>query len=381
MPINALHILGFLILTAYLLLIFTFLKGWSRLPVYSLRKHTLPAYMSIVVPVRNEAINIVKLLYALKGQHYDSRFFRVIIVDDHSTDSTREHIKIFQVKHPQMNIIFRSLPAGTTSKKQALKAGIAQAEGDAIIFMDADGLPGPHYLRVMNEYYRNLKPVMLLGPLMGCQNNNVFSRLQALEFLSLVFSTAGAAGINKPIMANGASLLVDIQVFRDHHVETLFRDQVASGDDMFLLHYVKKHYCDRPISFVKHPLAIIKTAVPQTPAAFGEQRKRWVSKSTAYRDPFLIIVALTVWTVAAVQTVSLIATLFVPALLGYTAIIWGVKLLVDTLALYRATSFSAQKKLRKFILLLALVYPFYILIASFAGWILPYQWKGREHKR
>ncbi len=372
---------GLFILLIYSLLILAFFKGWRKLPVYELRKHTLPAYMSIVVPVRNEAINIIKLLYALKRQNYDQRCFRVIIVDDHSTDSTREHIKIFRGKHPQMNIILKWLPDGKTSKKQALKAGVAQAKGDALIFMDADGLPGPDYLRIMNEYYRKDRPAMLLGPIAVHGGSNLFDRLQALEFLSLIFSTAGAAGMQKPIMANGASLLMDMQVLQEYHNDDPFKDDLASGDDMFLLHHVKKYLGSKRISFVRHPGAIIKTCGAITPAAFREQRKRWVSKSTAYRDPFLIFVAITVWLMAVVQATSLGAGAINPNLLYYTAIIWGVKIIVDIVALLPVTRFTGQKNLRKYILLLTLMHPFYILFTSFSGWLFPYRWKGRKHKR
>ena len=95
--------------------------------------------VSIIVPARNEEACLRDCLQSLAAQ--DGVDFQIIVVDDHSTDRTRE----IALSFPGVEVISPSpLPSGWTGKNNALVAGFAEARGAWLLFTDADTvhLPG-----------------------------------------------------------------------------------------------------------------------------------------------------------------------------------------------------------------------------------------------
>lgn len=85
--------------------------------------------LSILVPAFNEAKTIRLVLEKLLGLSLDKE---IIVVDDGSTDNTGKIIDVFV---PVIKVIKQKINGG---KGKALRAGIAAATGDYIIFCDAD---------------------------------------------------------------------------------------------------------------------------------------------------------------------------------------------------------------------------------------------------
>ncbi len=85
--------------------------------------------LSIIVPVFNEAKTIRLVLEKLLGLSLDKE---IIVVDDGSTDATGKIIDVFI---PAIKVIRHKINGG---KGAALRSGIAAANGDYIIFCDAD---------------------------------------------------------------------------------------------------------------------------------------------------------------------------------------------------------------------------------------------------
>src|SRR5436853_3854680 len=89
--------------------------------------------VSIIVPARNEEVSLGDCLRSLVAQ--DGLEFEVIVVDDGSTDRTREIAESFagvRVISPP------ALPPGWTGKSNAVVAGEKEAAGQWFLFTDAD---------------------------------------------------------------------------------------------------------------------------------------------------------------------------------------------------------------------------------------------------
>jgi glycosyltransferase involved in cell wall biosynthesis len=100
---------------------------------------TAPPQISVIVPARNEEASLADCLQSLTTQTGVS--FEIIVVDDHSTDRTREIATSFA----GVRVIEAGpLPEGWTGKNNAVTAGAQAARGDWLLFTDADTvhLPG-----------------------------------------------------------------------------------------------------------------------------------------------------------------------------------------------------------------------------------------------
>jgi glycosyltransferase involved in cell wall biosynthesis len=102
--------------------------------------------LSIIIPAYNEVNFIDEIIKKVKETPYEKE---IIIVDDCSTDGTREYLK--GLKEDNIMTIFHEKNQG---KGAALRNGIARAKGDIIIIQDADLEYDP------KEYPRLLGPIL-----------------------------------------------------------------------------------------------------------------------------------------------------------------------------------------------------------------------------
>lgn len=92
-----------------------------------------PPLVSVIVPARNEEASLAQCLESLVAQTGVS--FEIIVVDDASTDRTRQIAESF----PQVHVVDAPpLPPEWTGKNNALAAGAKVARGKWLLFTDAD---------------------------------------------------------------------------------------------------------------------------------------------------------------------------------------------------------------------------------------------------
>src|SRR5882724_10444754 len=95
--------------------------------------------VSVIVPARNEEVSLGACLESLVAQ--TGIDFVIIVVDDGSTDRTRQIAESFA----GVRVIESGpLPEGWTGKNNAVTAGTKAARGEWLLFTDADTihLPG-----------------------------------------------------------------------------------------------------------------------------------------------------------------------------------------------------------------------------------------------
>ena len=94
-----------------------------------------------------------------------------------------------------------------------------------------------------------------------------------------------AIQLKNPNMCSAANLIFEKQVFYEVGGYTS-NDNIASGDDEFLLHKAFKLYPNN-IHFLKNRNAIVLTTANTSLKQLSDQRRRWVSKSTKYENRYI----------------------------------------------------------------------------------------------
>ncbi len=177
----------------YFLLIANYTYGWFALKSFHPdHKQALFTKVSIIIPARNEEDNIIHLLNDIAVQEYPHHLFEVIVIDDHSTDTTASLVKKFISSNSSISVrilTMKNHKAGIPYKKKAIAFAIASSEGDLIVTTDADCHMGPGWLRNIVLFYQQFKPKMIVGPVSFHKEKNFFQRIQTPEFLSLIAIT------------------------------------------------------------------------------------------------------------------------------------------------------------------------------------------------
>lgn len=109
--------------------------------------------LSIIIPAYNEESTILELLKKVLNVYLKDIEKEIIIVNDCSTDSTKEVVLEFKRKNKKENIHLYSNEKNY-GKGYSLNKGIAKSTGDIVIFQDADLEYDP------NEYNILLKPIL-----------------------------------------------------------------------------------------------------------------------------------------------------------------------------------------------------------------------------
>ncbi|MFO7369665.1 MAG: glycosyltransferase [Bacteroidales bacterium] len=362
-----------------ILLVYVFIIQWYR---YEWNKYAgfMPAMKGIQVPVsvvvafRNEVRNMETLVLSLRKQAYPADKFEVILVNDHSEDGSE--IKALELCRtlPNFRVINNpNLPGG---KKSALEAGIRCSLNELIITTDADCTFQPEWIDTLAGFYRDEQPDMIIGPVDITCEPGFFGKYQEVEFLSLVASGAGAAAAERPIYCNAACFAFRKSLFFE--MNDPLNLKVVSGDDTFFLHAVKRMR-GKKIRLLKSYNAVATTLGFASVKEYMDQHRRWVSKSIHYRDPDVILTAVTVLLVNLCVFVS--AVLLVA---GFNCwlfpLLFSGKAFNDYLMVRDYMRFCRKKTSPKEFLAFSAVYPVFTLWISITGLVTGTQWKGRPNK-
>ena len=112
-------------------------------PSGGVRLTGLAPSVSVIVPARNEAINIIGCLRSLTASEYPD--FEIIVVDDRSEDHTGELARSVPTGRAKRVLVLdgEPLPEGWLGKPWACHQAVRHASGEVLLFTDADTTHAP----------------------------------------------------------------------------------------------------------------------------------------------------------------------------------------------------------------------------------------------
>ncbi|MFW5819871.1 MAG: glycosyltransferase [Bacteroidota bacterium] len=357
-------VISFSFLFLYLLLISGFYHHWKKAcPFHFVKKEEI--FISLVIPFFNEEVNLRSLVTSIKDQNYSRDRFEVILVDDHSTDSSLTLAKKLTDDDQNIRIIRNR---GSKGKKYALRSGIIHASSEYILISDADCNFSKEWISTFASFFSQNPSVKLVSSGVVIKTDNNFKQAyQALEFSSLIATGAASFFENDPIMCNGANLAFTRKLFLEAFEN--MHPGINTGDDMFLMLYTKKNYPEN-YAFIKNLQSFTSTQSADSWAQFFRQRIRWASKSNVYRDKRLIYTAFVVLFTNLILLIFFILSFFDLSFLFYFLVYYFIKSIPDYLFLRNYLEFSRQRDLLKFFIPSQLVNMFFIPLTGISGIII-----------
>ena len=355
-------------------------QSWLSIPTFNSQRSTHSTTVSVIIPARNEEENIKACLESITNQTYPGHLFEVIVIDDFSTDRTAEIINSFADKNVKLLSLKEFIKEGELNsyKKKAIEIAVSQAKGNLIVTTDADCIVQHKWLQTIASFYELHQPVFIAAPVAYHGENNFLKIFQSLDFMTLQGITGASVYKKFHSMCNGANLAYEKKAFLEVGGFTGI-DNIASGDDMLLMHKIFERYPDR-VMFLKSPEAIVKTKPANTLKEFINQRIRWASKADKYTDEKITRVLLLVYIFNVWILLLGILSIFYPVLLLWFILVLIAKTIVELFFLYPVATFFKKKEMLWWF---PVAQPFHILYTTIAGWLGKfgsYKWKERNVK-
>jgi cellulose synthase/poly-beta-1,6-N-acetylglucosamine synthase-like glycosyltransferase len=373
------HLIAIVSIVIYLVSLIIF--RWGLNHPRPQRTADLPT-ISIVIAVKNEAVNLPRLIEHLTGQHYPDGKLEIIVVDNDSTDETWAILQNEAARISNLRI-FTTRTEGTPyhHKKAALAVGIREARGEVILTTDADCSMGKDWARTMASYFTED-----VGIVVGFSAirylNDWFSRLQALDYLQLMAAAQGSTNLGLAWACSGSNWAFRKVLFENAGGYMLVRDRVGGDDSLFM--QVMQKRTRTKVVFAADEAAWVETQAADSLATFLRQRIRWASEANYmhhFNCLFFVVILATflanlmpiVYFVLAITGV----VTFVPFL-----IVIAIKLIGEAMLAFKAVRVYQRKDLMGVFIPWFIIQPFYIVlmgILSFGGNRLDWGHRSSSH--
>ncbi len=365
-----------LLIIVVLLLIYTYYlwqikKLWTP-KVGGNNLHIDQCKASILIACRNEEKNIANCIDSiLKNQVNENISWKIIVIDDNSTDKTIEILN----QYPSVQIIQSEQGQG---KKYAISQGVQHADGDYILITDADCEVGPQWINSRIHHMQREKSAIATSMVFVKRECSILSEFEHLDFCSLMSATNYGIKSKSFYLGNGANLAFEKSAFQN--VRGFSNNlNFASGDDVFLINKINAN--GGKVTFDDQINSLVLTQSNTTIKDLLHQRKRWATKTGAYATIGLIRLQATVFIIC-----LLIGILFLLSFSWFEVFMVFIllsvsKIVIDALFLKIISKYIGEKIKWKLFVPSFFLHAFMMVYMGIHG-ILPskYDWKGRKLK-
>ena len=238
--------------------------------------------VTIIIPCFNEEEWIDRTIMGCLNQDYPPEKLEVIVVDDCSTDRSREKIKEtveslqredrYMVKD-RLSYMFQPTNQG---KREVLSVGVQAAKNELVVFVDSDSFLEPFAIMNLVQPFKDEN----MGGVSGRTDiantyTNTLTKMQAVRYYIAFRVMKAAEGyfdavtcLSGPLSCYRKSLVLEnLDAWRG---QTFLGQKATFGDDRSLTNFIlRKHRT------TYQDTAVCNTIVPNTYSVFLKQQMRW----------------------------------------------------------------------------------------------------------
>lgn len=281
--LNGLGVVYTTVVSSYVLSRFG-LAALYRMP----RDAGLEPTVAIIVPAFNEGPAVARTIHACLALEYPRSKLEIVVVNDGSTDDTREHMTAAAACYPPGAV--RCVDLGSNrGKRAAMAAGVRATSAEVLVFVDSDSMPEPDGVRRLVQVFAKPEVGAASGLTMVRNADvNALTRMQqaryyvSFQLLKCAESVVGAVACNPGCFSAYRRSAV-LMVLRRWEHQRYLGTECTFGDDRALTNMLlRKGWVS-----TYHAGAAAWTDVPENYRKFLRQQLRW-KKSWLREGPILL---------------------------------------------------------------------------------------------
>lgn len=236
-------------------------------------------FFTAIVPAYNEEKSIKGTLSSLIKLDYPKALTEIIVVNDGSTDRTRDIVEHFIEKHPDRKITLISQK--NQGKGKAMNKGLSLAKGEYFACLDADSFVASNALKEMLPILEDDKNVAAVCPLLKVKKpESILQKVQWCEYIINMFYKFLNSKLDCIHVTPGP-----FSVYRTDVVRKLGGyDEKTITEDLEIAIRLQKHQ----YKIVQTFDAVVETTAPTTWKKLFRQRIRWykgsVDNTLSYKE-------------------------------------------------------------------------------------------------
>ena len=226
-------------------------------------------FVSIAVPAWNEEKTIIQTLQSLIDLDYDKNKLEIIVVDDGSTDNTKNVVEQFIKEHKIKYI--KLISQKNTGKAGALNTALKNVKCEFFGVFDADSIASRQSLKVMLPYFSVADNVgAVITPIKVADPKNIIEKVQRIEYIFSSFIRKLMSNVGTLHITHGVLSLFRADVLKKLGGFDDVKNKNLTEDYEIALRLTNNHYqillCEENINYTK---------VPDNVRTLWFQRVRW----------------------------------------------------------------------------------------------------------
>lgn len=348
------------------------------------RSELLPT-VSVILPAHNEEDKLPATLASLAKQEYAGQV-EFVIIDDRSTDRTREIIDSFAAEDSRFKLVRVTDPSRKLAPKvNAVQHGITQSAGEIILATDADCEYHPEWVAGMVAHFSE-GVTMVVGYVSTSrpgEARSLLRRFESADWFTLMLVSRSLTRFGHKFASSANNLAYRRSAFEEAGGFGA-AGRAPSGDEDLLTQRVGG-LPGAKVVFAEEERTRVVTQGAENLRQLLRQRRRWVSRYhhvIHYQPAFMAgIVALGLTSV--LLTLSVLTLPLWPKALPWVAGFWLIKALVEWVGFEVGTRQFGRRDLAGFTTLWWIVWhPAFIGFVSVASFFKPAAWHaGAESYR